>query len=183
MLLAHEILGLELDADLVALSACNTAFGPLAGGEGVLGLTRAFLYAGAQSLLLSFWEVADRSTVAFMGDFYTLGEKLETDDALRETQLLHLARRRGSGRPSLSWDMYNHRAAPVRRRARRGWPVSCWSSSRASWYCAASAGGRREGGRGMRADCLPVLGVRSRPHVVLGNPFTIAGKRVTLRRE
>ena len=71
----HEILNLELRADLVTLSACETAlasgfFGDVPAGDEFVGLTRAFLLAGAQSILASLWEVNDRSTLEFMVDFY-----------------------------------------------------------------------------------------------------------------
>jgi len=58
----------ELDADLVALSACNTAgpSGQANNGEGFAGLTRAFMYAGARSLLVSHWSVDNLSTEALM---------------------------------------------------------------------------------------------------------------------
>lgn len=57
-----EVLGLELAAELVALTACNTGVGKHLTGEGVMGLGRAFQYAGAQSVLMSLWSVEDEST-------------------------------------------------------------------------------------------------------------------------
>jgi len=67
---AREIYGMALRADLVVLSACDTGLGRIARGEGVLGLTRAFLFAGARSVVASLWEVADESTSAHMRHFY-----------------------------------------------------------------------------------------------------------------
>jgi CHAT domain-containing protein len=60
----------RVDADLVTLSACETALGKELGGEGLLGLTQAFQYAGARSVLASLWGVADESTALLMRQFY-----------------------------------------------------------------------------------------------------------------
>jgi CHAT domain-containing protein len=65
-----DILGLRLTAGLVTLSACETGLGRLEGGEGVMGLTRAFLAAGSQSVMVSLWKVNDRSTAVLMERFY-----------------------------------------------------------------------------------------------------------------
>jgi CHAT domain-containing protein len=58
----------------VVLSACETGLGRIARGEGIIGLTRGFLYAGAASVLVSLWPVSDASTSDLMADFY--GEML-----------------------------------------------------------------------------------------------------------
>jgi CHAT domain-containing protein len=60
----------KLDADLVTLSACQTALGKKVAGEGYIGLAHAFLQAGARSLLVSLWKVEDRSTSLLMQRFY-----------------------------------------------------------------------------------------------------------------
>ena len=67
---AGEIYPLELNADLVVLSACETGAGKLVRGEGLVGLAHAFLYAGAQNLLASLWQVNDASTTRLMLSFY-----------------------------------------------------------------------------------------------------------------
>lgn len=67
---SNEIAELQLNADLVTLSACNTGMGKLMTGEGLLGLQRSFLTAGASSVMVSMWSIYDRSTAAFMSDFY-----------------------------------------------------------------------------------------------------------------
>lgn len=89
LLQAWEILEqVRLDADLVALSACGTALGQEMSGEGVLGLTRAFQYAGARTVLASLWAVSDESTAVLMGRFYRgLREGQSKDAALRGAQL------------------------------------------------------------------------------------------------
>lgn len=68
---AREIFGLRLAADLVVLSACDSGSGKLLSGEGVIGLTRAFFYAGAPTAVVSLWPVSDRSTAELMKTFYT----------------------------------------------------------------------------------------------------------------
>jgi CHAT domain-containing protein len=68
---AAEAGELKLDGTwLVTLSACDTGTGAARAGEGVLGLRRGFLQAGAQNLLLTLWPVADEATAALMRDFY-----------------------------------------------------------------------------------------------------------------
>jgi CHAT domain-containing protein len=69
-LFAGEIYNLKLRANLVTLSACQTGLGKISKGEGVVGLSRALAYAGAQNILVSFWSVGDASTAALMTDFY-----------------------------------------------------------------------------------------------------------------
>jgi CHAT domain-containing protein len=56
---------------MVVLSACQSALGKMVRGEGIVGLTRAFMYAGAQSVIATLWSVADTSTAEFMKQFYT----------------------------------------------------------------------------------------------------------------
>jgi tetratricopeptide (TPR) repeat protein len=76
-----DIFGLRLRASLVTLSACQTGRSVVGGGEELLGLARAFLSAGAASLLLSYWAVEDRSTAEFMAAFYTSLAQGETKAA------------------------------------------------------------------------------------------------------
>ncbi len=78
----------RLDADLVVLSACDSARGQQLGGEGVLGLTRAFQYAGARSILASLWSIDDQLTSELMRRFYShLRAGKSKDAALRAAQL------------------------------------------------------------------------------------------------
>jgi CHAT domain-containing protein/Tfp pilus assembly protein PilF len=75
-------------ADLVALSACDSARGAAFSGEGLVGLTRAFQYAGARGVLASLWSVADASTASLMARFYRYrAQGKRTDEALRAAQL------------------------------------------------------------------------------------------------
>lgn len=66
-----QIYQLRLKADLVTLSGCETGSHEISGGDELLGLTRGFLYAGASSMLVSLWRVADDSTAVFMKEFYS----------------------------------------------------------------------------------------------------------------
>jgi CHAT domain-containing protein len=66
----YDIYNLHLNADLVVLSACQTALGQEIKGEGLIGLTRGFFYAGAPRVLASLWKIDDRTTSAFMKPFY-----------------------------------------------------------------------------------------------------------------
>jgi len=70
ILYAGEIYNLKLNADLVVLSACETGLGQIKKGEGIIGLTRALLYAGTRSIMVSLWQVSDESTSDLMIDFY-----------------------------------------------------------------------------------------------------------------
>ena len=87
----------RLDTDLVTLSACETALGAELAGEGLIGLTRAFHYAGARSVLASLWRVADDSTADLMVRFYGhLKAGLSKDEALRRAQRDTIAQPRTS---------------------------------------------------------------------------------------
>ena len=81
----HDIYNLKLSARLVVLSACSTALGKNVRGEGFIGLTRAFMYAGAQSTVASLWKVDDNATTELMRQFYDgmLNQGLSPPAALR----------------------------------------------------------------------------------------------------
>lgn len=85
----YDIYNLKLGADLVVLSACQTALGKEMAGEGLVGLTRGFVYAGAPRIVASLWRVEDRVTAEFMGSFYAamLTRKERPAAALRAAQL------------------------------------------------------------------------------------------------
>ena len=83
-----EIMRLKLNADLVTLSACSTGLGRLVNGEGVLGLSRAFLYAGAANVAVSLWDVNDSATASLMESFYgNLNRGMPKSEALRQAKL------------------------------------------------------------------------------------------------
>jgi CHAT domain-containing protein/tetratricopeptide (TPR) repeat protein len=82
----------RLDADLVTLSACETGLGKEMGGEGLVGLTRAFQYAGARTVLASLWKVPDAATAVFMRQMYAqIRAGRSKDEALRCAQAEFLA--------------------------------------------------------------------------------------------
>ncbi len=88
LLQTEEIYNLNLSADLVVLSACRTALGKNLRGEGVIGLTRAFLRAGSKSVAATLWQVEDISTADLMIDFYkNLKTAPDKSAALREAKL------------------------------------------------------------------------------------------------
>lgn len=70
-----------------SLSACETALGKVATGDDVVGFTRGFLYAGANSLVSSLWQVDDRSTRDLMVSFYANLKEMNKDEALRQAQM------------------------------------------------------------------------------------------------
>ncbi|MCT7975529.1 CHAT domain-containing protein [Laspinema olomoucense] len=86
-LTAGEIFGLNLNAELVVLSACNTGRGKIT-GDGVVGLSRSFISAGVPSLLVSLWEVPDYATALLMQEFYQVfQENGDKAQALRQAML------------------------------------------------------------------------------------------------
>ncbi len=89
-LFSGEIFNLQLNAELAVLSACQTGLGKLSKGEGVIGLSRALTYAGAKSIVVSFWSVADESTSELMTEFYRTLMQDKTENfarALRHSKL------------------------------------------------------------------------------------------------
>jgi len=84
----REIFNLKLNADLVALSACQTGLGQLIRGEGIEGLSRAFFYAGASALLISLWAINDEASSQLLERFYYyLCSSLPINTALRKAKL------------------------------------------------------------------------------------------------
>ena len=86
----YDIYNMNLSADLVVLSACQTALGKDIKGEGLVGLTRAFMYAGSSRIVASLWKTEDRATAVLMNRFYEhllAGNGMSPAAALRKAQL------------------------------------------------------------------------------------------------
>jgi CHAT domain-containing protein len=94
----REIFGMDLKANLVVLSGCDTALGKLSTGDELVGLTRAFIYAGTPSVVASLWSVDDSSTAQLMASFYRNLKTMSKAEALRQAQLELI---RGEGRSDL----------------------------------------------------------------------------------
>jgi CHAT domain-containing protein len=94
----REIFGMELKANLVVLSGCDTGLGKLSTGDELVGLTRAFIYAGTPSVVASLWSVDDSSTAHLMASFYRNLKTMSKVEALRQAQLGFI---RGEGRSDL----------------------------------------------------------------------------------
>jgi CHAT domain-containing protein len=92
----NDIYNMKLSADLVVLSACDTALGREVRGEGLIGLTHGFMAAGARSLVASLWQVPDRATAELMAQFYAylLNDGMRPAEALRQAQLWSAAQPR-----------------------------------------------------------------------------------------
>ena len=84
---ANEIFDMDMKADLVVTSACQTSIGQIGKGDEVVGLTRAFLYAGASSVLGSLWSINDEATSVFMKEFYPNLKTMDKAKALQHAQI------------------------------------------------------------------------------------------------
>ena len=89
LLRSQDIVGLDLEAQLVVLSGCETGLGRPVHGEGLVGLSRAFFHAGANRVVSTIWQVPDQATAELMGHFYRamLTDGATVPEALRHAQL------------------------------------------------------------------------------------------------
>jgi CHAT domain-containing protein len=100
---ARDVMNLPLNADLVTLSACRSAGAKTYSGEGLVGLSWAFLRAGAKNVVAGLWDVTDQSTADLMADFYTQLENHATPaEALRQAKL-RLVQSKGAYRKPFYW--------------------------------------------------------------------------------
>ena len=95
----REIFGMDLKANLVVLSGCDTGLGKVSTGDEFVGLTRAFIYAGTPSVVASLWSVDDSSTAQLMASFYRNLKTMSKVEALRQAQLELI---RGEGQQRLT---------------------------------------------------------------------------------
>jgi CHAT domain-containing protein/tetratricopeptide (TPR) repeat protein len=91
LLYVKDLYNYQIDADMVTLSACQTGFGKLQKGEGMLSLARGFNYAGVPSIVTTLWKISDQSTSEIMTYFYkNLSDGLGKKEALRQAKLSYL---------------------------------------------------------------------------------------------
>lgn len=104
LLYAFELYGLEMNADLVVLSACNTALGKWKAGEGVMSLARGFTSTGCKSIVMSLWAVADQSAPTILPDFYRyLAKGEDKSTALQQAKLNYLKSADANGAHPYYW--------------------------------------------------------------------------------
>ena len=93
----RDIVGLDLKASLVVLSGCETALGKMSRGDELVGLTRAFIYAGTPSVVASLWKVDDASTAQLMSSFYRNLKTKSKVESLRQAQLVMIRGKADNG--------------------------------------------------------------------------------------
>jgi len=104
---AHEISKIQLNADLVVLSACETGYGKFEKGNGIASLARAFMYAGSPALIVSLWQVNDNATAEIMKNLYdNLAKGMKKDEALRHAKLQYLKVAQGIAAHPAFWSPF-----------------------------------------------------------------------------
>jgi len=104
---AYEIARMDLNANLVVLSACETGYGKFEQGEGIISLARSFMYAGTPSLVVSLWEVNDQSTASIMKAFYKyLIQGQSKDAALKQAKIDYLEKAEGIAAHPAFWSPF-----------------------------------------------------------------------------
>ncbi len=107
LLQAYEISKLELHADLVVLSACETGYGKFEKGNGIASLARAFMYAGVPSLVVSLWQVEDLATAKIMKHFYSnLASGMDKAEAIRQAKLTFINNAKGQQAHPAYWSPF-----------------------------------------------------------------------------
>jgi len=102
-----ELYNTELNADMAVLSACNTGYGKVLKGEGVLNLARGFFYAGCKTVVMSLWVANDKSTATLMGDFYKyLAGDQPKNSALQHAKLDYIKSNEGLKAHPYYWSQF-----------------------------------------------------------------------------
>jgi len=126
-LYASELYAVPLNANLVVLSACNSGYGKLRKGEGIMNLARAFMYSGCRSQVMSLWKVSDFASREIMTSFYKeLKNGYPIDEALRRAQLHYL---NNIGHPEYSHPFYWASFVPIGKMT----PISLSNKSSYIW--------------------------------------------------
>ena len=120
----HDIYNLKLPVDLVVLSACNTGLGKDVRGEGLIGLTRGFMYAGASSVVASLWKVDDDATAELMRYFYgfMLKDGLSPAAALRKAQVSMSQQKRWQS--PYYWSGFIIQGQYIQTESAKGWTIT-----------------------------------------------------------
>jgi len=104
---AYEISQMQLNANLVVLSACETGYGNFEKGNGLASLARAFMYAGVPALVVSLWEVNDQSTAVIMQSFYeNLANGENKADALQKAKQNYISQAKGNAAHPAYWSPF-----------------------------------------------------------------------------
>ncbi len=107
LLNAYEIYNMQLSARMAVLSACNTGYGKLQKGEGIMSMARGFIFAGVPSIIMTLWAVEDQSGSILMSKFYkNLVGGMEIDEALQEAKLQYLIEADQLGAHPYLWSGY-----------------------------------------------------------------------------
>ena len=121
---AYEISQMQLNAEMVVLSACETGLGKFEQGEGVLSLARSFMYAGVPSLVVSLWQVHDLSTAVLMQQFYAnLSKGMSKADALRQAKIMYIDNVKGITAHPAFWSPFIQLgdSSPIQIKSRWWW--------------------------------------------------------------
>lgn len=111
---AWEIYNLRLSANLVVLSACETGYGKLVEGEGVMSLARSFVQAGASSVVTTLWQVDDQASTELMKEFYrNLSHRDDKAEALHKAKLSFLQNADSRSAHPIYWAGYIHKGNPA----------------------------------------------------------------------
>ena len=104
LLHTYELYNMQLNAELVVLSACETGYGKNVKGEGIMSMARGFMYAGSPSVVYTLWKVDDRASSRLMEHFYTfLAKGMEKDKALQQARIHYLKEAQGKEAHPFYW--------------------------------------------------------------------------------